>query len=132
MRPDEIVADGVVLGVEDGVAFRLRYEVCCDPLWRVRRVEVDVVNDGRRLSLSSNGEGRWFDESGKAVPALDGCVDADITVTPFTNTLPIRPLALKRGESADIKVAYITIPELRVAPDRQRHTCVDAGGVCSR
>jgi hypothetical protein len=127
----EIVADGVVLGVENGLAFRLRYEVRCDPQWRVRRVVADLLNDGRQLSLSSDGAGRWLDESGASVPALDGCADVDITATPFTNTLPLRRLALRRGESADIKVAYILIPELRVAADEQRYTLLeasDAGG----
>lgn len=132
MRPGEIVADGVVLGVENGLAFRLRYEVRCDSQWRVRQVEADIMSDGRGLSLSSNGEGRWLDEAGRAVPALDGCLDVDITATPFTNTLPIRRLALKRGESADIDVAYITIPELQVTPDEQRYTFVEADDTCGR
>lgn len=123
-------ADGLVLGVEENAAFRLRYTVGCDPRWRVRRVEVNLSGGGRGLSLSADGRGRWFDESGAPVPALDGCVDVDITATPLTNTLPIRRLALKPGESADIRVAYVTTPDLRVAPDEQRYTCLetDAGG----
>ena len=131
LRPEEVSAGGVVLGVEDGAAFRLRYTVRCDSRWRVRGVEVGFVDGGRGLSLAADGEGRWFDESGAAVPLLDGCVDVDITATPLTNTLPIRRLALKRGESADIKVTYVTIPELRLAPDEQRYTCLEtdaAGG----
>ena len=72
--------------------------------------------------MTADGEGRWFDASGAAVPALDGCVDVDITATPLTNTLPIRRLSLEQGESADIKVAYVTIPGLRVTPDEQRYT----------
>jgi hypothetical protein len=131
MRNGEPEADGIVLGAENGAAFRLRYKVRCDSRWRVRRVEINFVDDRRGLSLNADGEGRWFDESGAAVPALDGCVDADITATPLTNTLPIRRLALKQGESADIKVAYVTIPDLRVTPDEQRYTCLEtdaAGG----
>jgi hypothetical protein len=130
MRNSEPEADGIVLGVENGAAFRLHYKVRCDSRWRVRRVEINFVDGRQGLSLSADGEGRWFDASGAAVPALDGCVDVDITATPLTNTLPIRRLALKQGESADIEVAYITIPELRVTPDDQRYTCLktDAAG----
>ena len=126
------VADGLVLGVESDAPFRLRYIVRCDSRWRVRRVEVNFVDGGRGLSLNANGEGRWFDEWGEAVPALDGCADVDITATPLTNTLPIRRLALKPGESADIKVAYVTIPDLRVTPDEQRYTCLETGAAGSR
>jgi hypothetical protein len=132
LRDDEAVADGMVLGVEDGDAFRLRYTVRCDSLWRVRRVEVRFVDGGRGLSLNADGEGRWFDASGAAVHALDGCVDVDITATPMTNTLPIRRLALKPGEAADIKVAYVTIPDLRVEPDEQRYTCLEADAAGGR
>lgn len=125
---EEIVAVGTVFGVEEGVAFHLLYDVRCDLRWRVRRVEAVLMDGGRGVRLTSDGEGRWSDETGGAVPALDGCVDVDITATPFTNTLPIRRLALKPGESADVRVAYITVPEMRVAPDEQRYTCVSAGG----
>lgn len=132
VRAEGIVADGVVLGVEKDLAFRLCYEIRCDSQWRVRRVGVNIVSDGRTLNLTSDGEGRWFDDLGGTVPVLDGCSDVDITATPFTNTLPIRRLALKRGESADIKVAYVTIPELQLMPDEQRYTCVDVDETCGR
>jgi hypothetical protein len=130
-RDGEVACDGVVLGVEEDGAYRLRYEVRCDQRWRVRRVEVSLFDAGRGLGLNADGEGRWFDETGAALPALGGCVDVDITATPLTNTLPIRRLALRPGESADIKLAYVTIPELRVTPDEQRYTCLEtdaAGG----
>lgn len=132
MYPEEIVADGLVLGLENDTAYRLRYKIRCDLQWRVRHAEISIVNDNRGLSLSPLGEGRWFDESGGGIPVLDGCLDVDITATPFTNTLSIRRLALKQGESADIQVAYITIPELQVTVDEQRYTCVDAGDTGSR
>ncbi len=125
-RDGEAVAGGTVLGVEDDEAFRLSYKVGCDSRWRVRRVEISLPHGGRGLSLNADGEGHWFDESGATVAALDGCVDVDITATPLTNTLPLRRLTLKPGESADIKVAYVTIPELRVLPDEQRYTCLEA------
>ena len=132
MRNGEAEADGVVLGVENGAAFRLRYEVRCDSRWRVRRVGINFVDDRQGLSLTADGEGRWFDASGAAVPALDGCVDVDITATPLTNTLPIRRLALKQGESAAIKVAYVTIPDPGVTPDEQRYTCLEADAAGGR
>jgi hypothetical protein len=55
---------------------------------------------------------------------LHDCVDIDISATPFTNTLPIRRLGLKPGESAEIRVAYISIPSLQLSPALQRYTCL--------
>jgi hypothetical protein len=54
-------------------------------------------------------------------------LDVDLAFTPFTNTLPIRRLGLKDGESADIVVAYLQVPELTPIPDAQRYTCLAAG-----
>src|SRR5687767_2095364 len=102
---DEATADGIVLTVENDSALRLRYKIECDSYWRLRRVEIGFSDNSSRLGLTANGYGYWFDEYGSAVPTLDGCVDLDITATPFTNTLPIRRLDMKPGDSADIKVA---------------------------
>ncbi len=132
MHADVIVADGIVLGLENGSAFRLHYEIRCDAQWRVRQVQINLLNDGRRLRLSSNGQGLWFDESDRVRSEFDGCLDVDITATPFTNTLPIRRLPWKQGESADIKVVYFKIPEMQVTLDEQRYTFVGVDGAGSR
>ncbi|MBC7929740.1 MAG: putative glycolipid-binding domain-containing protein [Rubrivivax sp.] len=128
-RGDEVVADGIILGVENGMAFRLRYEVRCDSHWIVRRVRVSSLSGAQDISLAADGEGHWSDASGKAIHMLDGCLDVDISATPFTNTLPIRRLALKPGESSDLKVAYIAIPEMQVTLERQRYTCLAVSSV---
>jgi uncharacterized protein len=124
-RGDEIAADGIILGVENGTAFRLRFGVCCDSQWRVRKVKVNLLDDTQGISLTANGEGYWFNEFGKSISIIDGCLDADITATPFMNTLPIRRLALKQGESSELTDAYIVIPEMQVTLDRQRYTCLE-------
>ncbi len=119
---DGITADGVVLGVENGVAYRMHYGIHCDTRWRFRRVSIDMPGEERSLSLFGDGEGRWFDVTGNDVPVIDGCIEADIQATPFTNTPPIRRLALGKGESAVIAAAYVTVPELRVIREEQRYT----------
>jgi hypothetical protein len=123
-----IRADGVVIGVEGGVPFRVRYEVRCEAGWRVREVKVaSLVSGGAYVRLLADGEGHWTTPDGEPVPALDGCVDVDISVTPFTNTLPIRRLDLKPGESEEIKVVYVTILGMGVENLRQRYTCLERG-----
>lgn len=51
----------------------------------------------------------------------------DLAVTPFTNTLPIRRLGLRAGESADILAAYVSPPDMSVTASRQRYTCLEPG-----
>ncbi len=121
-------ADGVVIGVEGSVQFRVRYEVRCDAGWRVREVSVALLmGDNVSVRLLTDGEGNWTTLDGKPVPVLDCCTDVDISVTPFTNTLPIRRLGLEPGESADLRLAYMDVPGMRVEPTRQRYTCLERG-----
>ena len=60
------------------------------------------------------------------MPELEGCIDVDISATPFTNTLPIRRLELEPGQSEELTVTYVRVPELLVGPERQRYGCLEA------
>lgn len=125
--PDGIDAESVVIGPFDESAFAVRYGIACDGRWRVRTVRVELVGDGRRVELFSDGQGHWTDGTGHSLPELAGAIDVDLIATPFTNTLPIRRLGLAAGDSAEILVVYVVVPDLSVAPERQRYTCLEAG-----
>jgi hypothetical protein len=123
VEPERIVAEAVILATEGGAHLGARLTIECDGAWRTRRVEVSLVGDGRRIALLGNGAGNWRDASGP-LPHLDGGIDVDLPLTPFTNTLPIRRLGLAAGASADLAVVYIRMPELTVTLDPQRYTCL--------
>lgn len=61
-------------------------------------------------------------ESGHIVPAIDGCQDVDLAVTPATNTLPIKRLRLPVGGSASLVAAWVKFPEFQIQPLSQRNT----------
>ncbi len=120
-----VVADGLVLGIEHATPFRLWYQVRTDSDWNVRECLLQVDREkGHTLHLYTDGQGHWADAAGVACSTLEGCLDIDISSTPFTNTLPVRRLALTPGQSADLLVAYITIPDLSIRPVQQRYTCL--------
>jgi hypothetical protein len=126
-RPDEILAEAAVIATEDDTRLAARFRIRCDAAWRVRHVTADVIGDDRRIDLAGDGVGRWRDGAGVPLPHLDGAIDVDLPLTPFTNTLPIRRLGLRAGQSADIRVAYIRLPEFTVEIDPQRYTCLEPG-----
>lgn len=67
----------------------------------------------------------WTDLStGAEMPELSGCIDVDISATPFTNSLPIHRLGLAESESAEILVAHLAAPDFVPKPVRQRYTCL--------
>jgi hypothetical protein len=118
-----VVATGAVLGVAGDSAFHLTYELRAESDWRVRTCDVALVSATcGPLRLTSDGAGHWTDAAGEQLTALDGCLEVDISVTPFTNTLPIRRLTLATGESREILVAYISVPDFTTRPVRQRYT----------
>jgi hypothetical protein len=124
-------ADGVIIGPSFGTMFTgelfgCSYAVRCDARWRVRRVQLAVAG-GPALLLRADGEGHWRGVDGDPLPALDGCIDVDISGTPFTNTLPIRRLGERLHERQEIRVAYITLPGSSVAPSAQAYTALGAG-----
>lgn len=130
---DGIDADGLVLAHYEGTGLRMRYHVRCDTGWRVRQVEAQIEHEKTvHRKMSADGAGNWLDESGKPLDALAGCIDVDIMATPFTNTLPIRRLGLAVGESKEIAVAYIKIPDLKIERAAQRYTFLARDGDKSR
>jgi hypothetical protein len=115
-----VVAKGQLVGDPDGAPIGVQYEIRCDAAWTFHRVIVHGLAGGR-LDLTRGPEGTW-EANGHPLPALRGCVDVDLSLTPFTNTLPIRRLGLAPGQTVDLDVAYITLPDLVVVPARQRYT----------
>lgn len=115
-------ARGEVTAMLEGKPLEASYLVEADSAWRTRRVRVEVAG-GDTLEILSDGQGHWRRVDGTALLELDGCLDPDISMTPFTNTVAIRRLGSKVGEAAEIKVAYILVPELslRAAPQRYTH-----------
>jgi hypothetical protein len=119
---DHILVEGLAIGATDGEPFGLDYRLVLDRAWRVREAALRTAA-GRSLQLTSDGAGLWtvngfFDET------LSGCIDLDIEATPFTNTLPIRRLALASGQAATVEVVYIRVPSLATAPACQRYTAL--------
>jgi hypothetical protein len=123
--PEEVVAEAVVLDTAEDLPFAARFRIVCDGAWRVRSVEAGLVGDDRRVALAADGAGHWRDGAGRPLPELEGAIDVDVSVTPFTNTLPIRRLELRAGQSADLRVAYISLPECTVTADPQRYVCLE-------
>ena len=119
-----IVAESVVVAA-DVQPFAAHYRIVCGSDWLTREVEISLIG-GARFQLSTDGLGNWS-RDGVALPGLSGALDPDLTVTPFTNTLPIRRLRLKPGESAEIAAAFIEFPQLTVVKSPQRYTCLEEG-----
>jgi uncharacterized protein len=132
-RADGITADGMVLRYHDGRGLRLWYRLNCDSAWRTRELSVKLLGeDSVSIWISADEAGNWFDRDGHTIEFLTGCIDVDLMTTPFTNTLPIKRLDLLPGESKEIEVVYVRVPDLNLLRAGQRYTCLEKGAGESR
>lgn len=88
--------------------------------WQVRQFLLFRDLDEPDLWLGADGTGRWGEMNGDHRHDLAGCTDIDLTVTPFTNSVPIRRLTLAVGAHADVIAATVDVDTLGVVPVRQR------------
>jgi hypothetical protein len=60
------------------------------------------------------------------LPELHGISDVDLSVTPSTNTPPLRRLGLGVGQATELTAAWVRLPSLDVAPLRQVYRRIEA------
>lgn len=112
-------ADGVrVTSTVEGEQGTCSYELHADADWQFEDLTVWMA--GRRIDVVRQ-DGTWVVD-GRARGDLAEAYEIDLSVSPLSNTLPIRRLRLEVGQSADITTAYITVPALEVGTDPQRYT----------
>lgn len=123
-RRDPVLTGSVVVMLSAPVD--VRYTIVCTEDWDTSevRIECSTQKETRLLSIEADGEGHWL-MYGKPLPALDGCFDIDLSVTPSTNLLPIRRVDPAVGESFEATAAWVRFPELTLEPLRQRYTRLD-------
>lgn len=119
-----LTLSGTALTAFEGQPASVTYQVQADPasgVTRTARVTLRLAGAEHTLAVRRSDEGRWW-VNDRPDPALDGLDDVDLGVTPATNTLPIRRLALAVGQSAATTAAWVRFPALTVTPLAQRYT----------
>ncbi|MGG1661105.1 putative glycolipid-binding domain-containing protein [Brevibacillus sp. NRS-1366] len=124
----QIQVDSIVVGsLNDNRIFRIKYDIVLDKSWVTREVKICYLGENQCLCLSSDGNGIWKDEKGQVIPELSGCMDIDISCTPFTNTLPIKRLSYDPLQQHEIKVVYISAADLNYKQVNQKYTLLESG-----
>lgn len=102
--------------------FSLRYTWSLDPDWRTRSLRIDWSNEhDRTLTIEREGDADWKID-GEPAPHLSGCIEVDLSATPFCNGLAIRRL----GKSGDLRAAWINAADLSIVSSRQSYEKLDA------
>ena len=114
--------NSVIIGTYQSKIYRVEYEIKTNENWETISFELKSrhSNNTGHLKFESDGKGNWFTNN-KKVDQYNGCIDIDIPLTPFTNTLPIKRLNLTQGQEQQIRVIYIDILEGQIKPVRQKY-----------
>lgn len=120
--------DGAAVFLDAAGPCRLDYVVECDAAWRTTLARVSGWRGTGPVDLDirADAQRRWT-LNGQAVPTVAGCDDVDLSITPATNTLPIRRLRLAAGGRAAVRAAWLRAPEMVLEPLDQVYEHV-AGG----
>ncbi len=98
----------------------ITYVLRLSATWAIRQFLLFRDLDEPDLWLGTDGSGRWGEMNGAHRPDLDGCVEVDLAVTPFSHTVPIRRLGLDIGHSVELTAASIDVETLGVVPVQYR------------
>lgn len=125
---DNIQVNGQITGQGLGKFFNINYQLEINQQWEIQGLKINFVSDSSfNISLHRNEKKQWLNEKGEILSKLNNCTDVDITLTPFTNTLPINRLNLAIGESKEIEVVYFDLPTNKFNPAKQRYTNLGNG-----
>lgn len=104
----------------------ITYVIRLSATWQVRQFLLFRDLDEPDLWLGADGTGRWGEMNGAHRHDLAGCTDIGLAITPFTNTISIRRLALDVGDDAEVTAAHIDVETLGVTPERHRFERITA------
>jgi hypothetical protein len=112
--------------------YEVRYDLGCGPSFMTSWLRVVVRREGAisgRLDLRrDHATGGWtaeLDGIARPLPDVFGALDCDLMRSPTTNSMPVlRERLLDRAATVDLRMAFVTLPDLRVVPSRQRYEVV--------
>jgi hypothetical protein len=119
---DPLRLEGDVILVENGEPYAVSYGIACDDAGMTLNAFIHMTHAGgqRECMLTRHSDGEWT-MNGNSMPLLNGIADVDLSITPSTNTPPIRRLRLAIGQAAQVTAAWVRFPELDVVPLRQSY-----------
>lgn len=121
LGPDGAVLSGMAVFQEGGPT-ALAYAVHSDTAWQTTEAHIRGwrAREAIDLRLRRDAAGAWT-LNDVPCPAVAGCLDLDLSFTPATNLFHLRRLALRPGQSGEVRSAWLQWPEVRLTPLVQRY-----------
>jgi hypothetical protein len=100
----------------------VEYIIRTDLNWRTLFFDIKSRHSNTIQHLSYESDGGWnWSSNRRILHEFKNCIDIDIPLTPFTNTLPINRLKLESGQRKEISVIYIDLLNNKITPVTQQY-----------
>lgn len=119
----DIRIDGTIVGFGEDEPLSVSYDIITDRTWQVAALEMAIEKGGECswISIQHDPDGKWT-QSGHIRPEWEHCIDIDISLSPFTNTLPVNRLQLPQHQRRKLDVLYINVLKEEIKPVQQWYT----------
>ena len=114
--------NSIIIGHYENKICSAAYHIKTGIHWETYFLKLNYRIDNKETELRLEkdiNENWWLNE--KQMDAFKSCVDIDISITPFTNTLSINRLKLSPNEEREIQVIYIDVFEEQVKQVHQKY-----------
>lgn len=118
----EYKVDSAVVGTYNGTNYSCKYWLRLNNNWTVKTFSIlSTVNDSQKAYLVENRRGKWFINA-REDKRFEGIKFIDISISPFTNSLPINYIDFKINKEEEIEVVYFDILNFKIKTSRQIYT----------
>jgi uncharacterized protein len=101
-----IYAHGLAVGKTDAnIPFAIEYNLILTINWDIKEMLIKSLLDERVIQLVHAGN-QWYDGKGQHLAEFEEVDLVDISISPFTNTLPIKRLQFKDEQLQKIDIIY--------------------------
>ena len=120
---ESIEVNSVIVGAHDEKIYRVDYSIKTNRKWECIFFEVttQLSDKNEAIKYDSDGKGNWT-KNGVPLNEFKGCIDIDISLTPFTNSLPINRLQWELNKPQQIRVLFLDILSQEILAVQQRYT----------
>jgi hypothetical protein len=111
-----------IIGAYENQIYKIEYQIRTRKNWETTSLTLQAqFNNSNELLTLEKKEGEWL-LNNKRIGELKNIFDIDISLTPFTNTLPINRLQLKHNQRRTIEVIHFDILKKETKPVKQIYT----------
>jgi hypothetical protein len=97
---------GFAVGKTDNnIPFAMEYDMALTEDWDIKEISIKSFLDERTTRLVHDND-KWYNGNYQHLSEFDGIEFVDISISPFTNTLPIKRLQLEGEQAQKVDIIY--------------------------